>query len=95
MLDLNCRIKPGPEVVVTELEEGKEAVLLHLETKAYFTLNVTGLCIWKMLNRDLTLEEISKKLEEEFEVSPENARKNVLNLIRELIHEKLVRIVNE
>ncbi len=95
MLDLNCRIKPGPEVVVTELEEGKEAVLLHLETKAYFTLNETGLCIWKMLNRDLTLEEISKKLEEEFEVSPENARKNVLNLIRELIHEKLVRIVNE
>ena len=93
MLDLNCRIKPDPEVVITELEEDKEAVLLHLETKAYFTLNETGLCIWKMLNRDLTLGEISKKLEEEFDVSPENARKSVLNLIREIIHEKLVRVV--
>ncbi len=95
MLDLNCRIKPDPEVVITELEEDKEAVLLHLETKAYFTLNETGLCIWKMLNRDLTLGEISKKLEEEFDVSPENARKSVLNLIREIIHEKLVRVVDE
>ncbi len=95
MLDLNCRIKPDPEVVITELEEDKEAVLLHLETKAYFTLNETGLCIWKMSNRNLTLGEISKKLEEEFEVSPENARKSVLKLIRDLIHEKLVRIVNE
>ncbi|MCP5008245.1 MAG: PqqD family protein [Planctomycetes bacterium] len=95
MLDLNCRIEPDPEVVITELEEDKEAVLLHLETKAYFTLNETGLCIWKMLNRDLTLGEISNKLEEVFDVSPEKSGESVLNLIHELVNGKLVKVVDE
>lgn len=91
MLDLNCRIKPDPEVVMTELE-GKEAVLLHLGTKAYYTLNETGLYIWQMLSNDITPGEICKKLPEEFDVSPEKAEESVLKLIGELINEKLVRI---
>lgn len=94
MLDLNCRIKPDTEVVITELE-GKEAVLLHLGTKTYFTLNETGLSIWQMMNRGLTLREIGKKLQEEFEVSPEKAKESVINLINELIAEKLVRVMDE
>ena len=95
MLDLNCRIKPDPEVVITELEEDKEAVLLHLRTKAYFTLNETGLRIWQMMNSDITLREIGERLRNEFDVSPEKAGKSILNLIRELVHEKLVRVVDE
>ncbi len=95
MLDLNCRIKPDPEVVITELEEDKEAVLLHLGTKTYFTLNETGLRIWQMMNSDITLREISERLQNEFDVSPEKAKKSVLNLISELVHEKLVRVVDE
>ena len=95
MLDLNCRIKPDPEVVITELEEDKEAVLLHLGTKAYFTLNDTGLRIWQMLSSGLTPGEICKKLPEEFDVSSEKAKESVINLINELITEKLVRVVDE
>ncbi len=95
MLDINCRIKPDPEVVITELEEDKEAVLLHLGTKAYFTLNETGLRIWQMMNSDITLMEISERLQNEFDVSAEKARESVLNLIGELVHEKLVRVVDE
>ena len=95
MLDLNCRIKPDPEVVITELEEDKEAVLLHLGTKAYFTLNETGLRIWQMMNSDITLREISERLQSEFDVSPDKTDKSVLHLVRELVHEKLIRIVDE
>ncbi len=91
MLELNCKLKPDPEVVVTELE-GKEAVLLHLGTKAYFTLNETGLCIWRMLINDHTPDQICKKLPKEFDVSPEKAKESVLDLISELIKEKLVRV---
>ncbi len=91
MLKLSSKIKPDPEVVITELE-GKEAVLLHLGTKAYFTLNETGLCIWQMLSNNLTLGEICKKLPEEFDISPEKAKESVIKLIGELIKEKLVRV---
>ncbi|QII11529.1 hypothetical protein KsCSTR_21500 [Candidatus Kuenenia stuttgartiensis] len=59
MLELNYRVTPDPDVVITELE-GKEAVLLHLGTKMYFTLNETGLWIWQMLSSGLTPGEISE-----------------------------------
>lgn len=58
MIQLNQHITPDPEVIVTELE-GKEAVLLHLGTRMYFTLNETGLRIWQMLSSGLTPGEIS------------------------------------
>lgn len=91
MIPLNQHITPDPEVIVTELE-GKEAVLLHLGTRMYFTLNETGLRIWQMLSSGLTPGEISERLLKEFDISPEKARESVLNLIHELIREKLVRV---
>ena len=93
MLGLNYKVVPDKDVIVTELE-GKEAVLLHLGTKMYFTLNETGLCIWQMLNSGLTPGEISERFLSEFDVSPEKARESVLNLINELIQEKLVKVVD-
>ncbi len=93
MLNLDCKIIPETEVVITELE-GKEAVLLHLGTKAYFTLNETGLYIWQMLSKELTAREICKELPEKFDVSPEKAEESVRNLIGDLINEKLVRVID-
>lgn len=93
MIHPNQQVTPDPEVVVTDIE-GKEAVLLHLGTKMYFTLNETGLLIWKMLNSGLTPEEISERFSSEFDVSPEKAKESVFNLIGELITEKLVKVVD-
>ncbi len=94
MVELNHRVEPDPDVVITELES-KEAVLLNLTTKMYYTLNETGLRIWQLLGSCGTLGEISKKLQSEFDVSPEKAKESVLNLIGELINEKLVKVVDE
>lgn len=93
MIRPNLHVAPDLEVVITELES-KEAVLLHLGTKMYFTLNETGLRIWQMLNSGLTLGEISERLLKEFDVSSEKARGSVLNLIHELIQEKLVKVAD-
>lgn len=93
MIRLDQHIKPDPEVVVTELD-GKEAVLLHLGTKMYFTLNETGLRIWQMLSNGLTPEEINERFLTEFDVSPEKGKESVLRLIHELIQEKLVKVVD-
>ena len=94
MVELNHRVKPDSDVVITELE-GKEAVLLNLATKMYYTLNETGLRIWQLLSSCGTLGEISERLHSEFDVSPEKAKGSVLNLIGELINEKLVKVVDE
>ena len=94
MIELNHRVEPDPDVVITELES-KEAVLLNLATKMYYTLNETGLRIWQLLSSCGTLGEISETLSGEFDVSPEKAKGSVLNLIDELINEKLVKVVDE
>ena len=89
----NRKIKAEQEVIMTELDN--DAVLLNLTTKMYYTLNETGLRIWQLAENDLTVEEISEKLQEEFDVTPEKAKESVLNLITELVSEKLVRVVDE
>ena len=94
MVGLNHRVEPSPDVVMTELE-GNEAVLLHLETRLYFTLNETALRIWQMLSGGLGNREISEKIQDEFDVTREKAEESVINLIDELITEKLVKVVDE
>ena len=79
---------PNSEVIVTELDG--EAVLLHLGTKMYYSLNPTGLQIWKMLEQDLALDEIGVRLQQQYDLAPERARQCVLSLVNELRGEKLV-----
>ena len=89
-MTLDERIRPDQEVVDTELE-GQETVLLHLQTKVYFSLNATGTRIWHGMKQDLTLQQISRRLQEEFGIEAELAESSVLRLTGELCEQKLAR----
>lgn len=90
-MELNQAVKPNPDVVCTDVG-GKEAVLLHLDTKKYYSLNKTGFRIWQMLSSGLTTMETIERLQGEFDVTPEKARESVIDLLNELISEKLVHV---
>jgi hypothetical protein len=90
---LEQQVQPHPEVVDTELEEG-ETVLLHLESKTYYSLNSTGTRIWQGLKQGLPLEEISRRLQAEFAVEAEQANRSVLTLVHELSQQKLVQVLD-
>jgi hypothetical protein len=87
---LDDAMAPDPDVVATDLGGG-ETVLLHLRSKSYFTLNATGTRIWEGLTRGLTPRVISERLQREFRVEPERADRSVLELLRDLASQKLVR----
>jgi hypothetical protein len=89
MVALEQRVYPHPQVVDTELDGG-EVVLLHLDSKIYYSLNLTGRRIWQGLKQGLTLEGISRRLEEEFDVEAERADRSVLDLVNDLSKQKLV-----
>jgi hypothetical protein len=89
MFMLDQRLRPHPDAVDTELDTN-ELVLLHLESKTYYSLNSTGLQVWKGLKEGLSLREISHRLQREFEVDPERADSSVLRIAGELSREKLV-----
>ena len=91
MITSNSRAEAHPDVVATTLNTG-ESVLLHIGTKTYFSLNETGSVIWDLISKGLTVEEISQKLESEFDVTEERAQQSVINLTEELVKEKLVAV---
>ena len=94
MIKLDQAVKPNPEVVCTDVG-GNEAVLLHLDTKKYYSLNQTGLRIWQMLSEGRTPADIIEGLQAEFDVTPEKARESVIDLMNELISEKLLTPTHE
>jgi hypothetical protein len=89
MMSLAQRFRPHPEVVDTELEE-QETVLLHLESMRYYSLNLTGMRIWQGLKHGLSLQEISRRLQTDFEVEADRAEQSVLALVAELCEQQLV-----
>jgi len=86
MLDQNVR--PHAQVVDTKLDDG-EMVLLHLESKTYYSLNPTGERIWHGLKKGWNLKQISGRLQEEFEIDEENADISVLDFVKELCEQNL------
>ena len=93
MTTLDGKVQPHAQVVDTKLDDG-EVVLLHLESKTYFSLNLTGERIWQGLKQGLSLREISQRLQAEFDVDEARADSSVVELIDELTQQKLVQIVD-
>ena len=93
MLTASDKATPDSDVIVTELDG--EAVLLNLETKLYFSLNATGVAIWKLLEEGLTLGQIGERLIQEYDVTPEKAQQCVLDLVNQLNDEKLIRVARD
>ena len=93
MLTATDKATPDSDVIVTELDG--EAVLLNLDTKMYFSLNATGVTIWKLLDEGLTLGQIGERLFQEYDVTPEKARQCVVDLVDQLNDEQLVSITRD
>ena len=81
---------PSPQVLFTELDDGT-GVLLHLDTKFYFTLNRTAVFVWKALgsrageSRRALAEEITRA----FRVELDAAERDLGLLLEELLADGL------
>ena len=93
MTTLDDKVRPNAQVVDTKLDDG-EVVLLHLDSKSYFSLNVTGERIWQGLKQGLSLREISQRLQAEFDVDEAGADSSVVELVDELTQQKLVQLAD-
>jgi Coenzyme PQQ synthesis protein D (PqqD) len=91
MLMTEARIPvPNPQVLFTEIDDGT-GVLLHLDTKFYFTLNATGVVVWKALAEPVgNVEAIAERLAAQFCVTPDVARQDVAAILESLLADRLV-----
>jgi coenzyme PQQ synthesis protein D (PqqD) len=84
------RLIKNPAVVCTDIDDG--AVLLDLETTAYYSLNRTALKIWKLIEGAPTLSEIANRMTIEFAVEYEQALASAQRLVATFQQERLISV---
>lgn len=85
-------LRAEPRVVFTEMNDGT-GLLLHLGTKLYFTLNRTGVHVWKALeSAPRSRAQLVDGLVARFECTPEQVEADLSPLLDEMIGERLVRL---
>jgi len=89
--DLNEKRVTVPEAVMFRELEG-EAVLLNLDSEVYFGLDEVGTRIWHALSESGKVGEAVQRLLGEFEVDEETVRKDLAELLEELVENGLVTI---
>jgi hypothetical protein len=78
----------SPDTACAVVEDG--AVLLHMRTKRYYSLNETGATIWRLLTDEVPLSDIAVRLVERYDVEPAAADEAVVRLIDDLAAESLI-----
>jgi hypothetical protein len=82
------RFRVNESVVFRELDA--EAVLLDLQNGVYFGLDAVGTRVWTLLLEHGTPEQVCARMIEEYDVSPQVLRDDVLRLVEELAGRGLV-----
>lgn len=87
------KVKPNPSVVFTDLEDGS-AVLLDLDSKFYYSLNETGCLMWQVFDGQpaIPVENLVERLTGEYNVTEEDARRDIEEFIGNLAKEGLIEV---
>jgi Coenzyme PQQ synthesis protein D (PqqD) len=84
-------LAPNPQVLFTEIDDGS-GVLLHLDTKFYYTLNPTAVVVWKALRdgKGVDVDAIASRIVADFRVELDVARRDVTVVLDDLLADGLL-----
>jgi hypothetical protein len=85
------RVARRPAILHTRLAN-QEAVLLDLDARRYFSLNVTGAEVWDFLQEETTVGAVSQWLAGRYAVDGEQIAESVQSLLEELLAERLITV---
>jgi hypothetical protein len=69
---------------------GNDCILLHLKSGIYYTLNEEGRLLWESLDGKKKLAEIEEIIMDQYEVDAETLRRDLIEMIQDMIQEDLV-----
>ena len=84
-------IARNPDLVAAPV--GDELVMLSVELGKYYALNEGAAAVWQGLEQPVTVEKLCAALQERFDVSPEECRRDVSGYLEELDAKGLIHIV--
>lgn len=82
------QLRQSEDVVSSRV--GDAGLLVHLQTNRIFELNTTGVRIWELIGEGRTTDEIERVLQSEFDVTPEQLRQEISELVTSLFREGLL-----
>jgi len=78
----------SPDAAFAAVEDG--AVVLHMGTKRYYSLNETGTFVWRQLEDGVPRSEIVAQIVDQYDVGIAEAEIALARLLDELMQEKLI-----
>jgi coenzyme PQQ synthesis protein D (PqqD) len=90
MIEMADRPRPAAEAAFRELSEG--AVVLHLGTGAYHSVNPTGALTWSLLDGSRDVRAVAAALREHIQSPPDGLEADVAAFIAELAARGLVNV---
>jgi hypothetical protein len=87
-MNLTDRVRIPQEVLARQV--GGETVMLDLAKGAYFGLDPVGARMWQLLAEGKTLAEVRDAIVEEYDVSREDAERDLLALVADLMAQGLL-----
>lgn len=94
MVTAETRLRINDDEIAAEVIDS-EAVLINLATGTYYTMEGTGGDVWSLVERGLSLAEMSRLLAERYGVAADVVAADLQHLAAELLEEGLVRLAGE
>jgi hypothetical protein len=85
-----ARVSVRPDVLVSEV--GGELVMLNLASEGYFGLDAVGARLWAALTTSDSIQKAHDTLLEEYDVTAEQLRRDLEELIGRLVEQGLVEV---
>ena len=86
-MDAQTKLQHSPNATFQVVAD--EAIVIHLQTGVYYSLNEVGTAFWNMLDGQLTIGECADQLAAEYSAPPEVVLADLLELSGELAAEGL------
>jgi hypothetical protein len=88
VLDLDTKLRQGQDHLATPI--GDETAMMSITRGRYYVVGSVAERIWQMLEAPVSPREITERLLEEYDITPEQCESEVGAFLDELIEEGLV-----
>lgn len=92
-IDVQTVVARNDEPVSIDVDD--TVVMMSILQGKYYGLDTIGTRIWELIAQPQSVASVCDALRDEFDVDEETCRRDVLDFVRELAGEQLVRIVHE
>lgn len=93
ILSLDSRPIPAPDVV-GQIVQNEAVLVLPLQGEAK-VLNEVGATIWRLADGSRSIRDIAAVLCEEYDVAPEEARRDTFEFVAELVRRQILLLASD